>query len=125
MEHSTEQVEKRALDEELKKEIGILQRLNPEEDYSFDEPMLALVEAYKTLRLLCEGKLAEAGKLLIKTAEGIWDKEQIETLRIFLEGAKPDSPDDLRFLSDSVREIYMARIKAKEVKETKAKEQKL
>ena len=100
------------------REIDILAEIYPDADYSEgreDEASIESIDAWKTLRLIGQGNVPEAGKLLIETAEAAarmpgMDQaagmERIDALRMYLTTVTPGDADAMDFLADTAQKIY-------------------
>lgn len=105
------------LDAAYAEEIELLREFYPDADMDCAEPTTELVEATKSLRLLCQRNLPEASELIMRTAAdacrvtGDTDEgqKQLSALRMFLSGANADSAGDMEFLGECVKRILQAR----------------
>ena len=108
-----------ALDAALHDELTILQDLNPDGHYyDYGAVTVQLLESVKTLRLIGQGDIEQAGQLLIRSAEAAArlpgmdfaaSMERVALLRSYVATVFPGDDAGIDYLSDLVRSILKIR----------------
>jgi len=106
------------LGDAVQDEIDILQGYEPDFDYSYDGVSVALLTGTKTLRLLAEGKVPEAGQLLVNAYEAVMRlpnmdflvvQQRIEALKSRIKTTDPNNQEDMDYLRERAKEIFRLR----------------
>ena len=99
-------------------EISLLQDIDPDGDFDFDEVSVPLVEATKTLRLIGQGDIEQASQLLIRSAKASArlpgmdaqvSAERVSALETYVSTVTPGDDGAIDFLCELAKKIFKIR----------------